>query len=65
MQIAWRLYTVFPACRADILFAAELVAARALVVDYSTKQGNGTGKLIAFMADFNDFPYFGEAGHGI
>ena len=46
-------------------FAAELIAARALVVDHSTKQGNGTGKLPMFMADFYEFPFFGEAGHGI
>ena len=32
---------------------------------YSTMQGNGTGKLIMFMADFIKFLCFGEAGHGI
>jgi hypothetical protein len=29
------------------------------------RQGNGTGTLSKFMADFDRSPCFGEAGHGI
>jgi hypothetical protein len=49
----------------ELVIAAELVAARALVMDLRTKQGDGTGKLSRFMADFGVIPCFGEAGHGV
>ena len=36
-----------------------------LLFTTARRQGNGTGKLFEIMADFYDFPFFGEAGHGI
>jgi hypothetical protein len=46
-------------------FAAELFAARALVVQASKKTGNRERRELVIMADFIDFSCFREAGHGI
>jgi hypothetical protein len=43
----------------------NLLRPRPWLLNEARRQGNGTGKLFGVMADFNQFPFFGEAGHGI
>ena len=65
MQIAWRLYPGLSGLPGRQSICRCTCCGPGPGCYHSKKQGNGTGKLIALMADFIEFPFFGEAGHGI
>jgi len=65
-HLAWVIYPGLSGLPGESVLAAELFAARALVVYLSTKTGKRERQSCSVSWPISMiFPFFGEAGHGI